>query len=353
MLPLGAPILLSSLAVTALSWLLLNWLGHRRGVSDLVGQLLLRVRLSVSATVLVAGLSWWAFELGSRLGAELPRSGEQVRNALISLGLMWTLLRCKRVLLRHVQDHQGLWPPGNSRNAYVFDLSNKLITALVVLIGVVQSLRLLGVSAGVLFAASGFSAAALGFGARTLIENLLSGVMLYLNRPFVVGDQVEIPTLKLLGTVSSIGPYYSELLTPDRQPLYVPNAVFAREALINSQRRAYRELLLEALLRLSDHPRALGITDALRDQLAQTPGVAADQPQRVHVRSIDATGIRLVLQCFCSSDLDQALELQQRLLLLMTSTIEQHGAALAQPMLPPLAQVLPPLRSTLDGPDRP
>jgi MscS family membrane protein len=345
MTSLAAPILLSSLAATGLCWLLLDWLSRGRGISALGRQLLLRVRLSISATVLVAGLSWWSFELGSRLGLALPRSGEQVRNALISLGLMWTLLRCKGVLLRHVQQHQSLWPAGDSRNAYLFDLSNKLITALVVLIGVVQSLRLLGVSAGVLFAASGFSAAALGFGARTLIENLLSGVMLYLNRPFVVGDLVEIPALQLRGSVSRIGPYYSELLTPDRQPLYVPNAVFAREALINTRRREHRELLLEAVLRPSDHTRAAAITAELRDQLAQMPGIATDQPLRVHVRSFDAAGIRLVLQCFCGSDLDQALELQQHVLLLMGAAIERHGAQLAQPLLG--------LRSAPDAPDRP
>ena len=345
MTALAAPLLLSSLALTALAWLGLSWLAQGCGGNDLARQLLLRSRLSVSTTVLLAGLSWWAFELGGRLGVALPRSGEQVRNALISLGLMWTLLRCKSVLLRFVQQHQGLWPAGSNRSQYLFDLANKLITVAVVLIGVVESLRLLGVSAGVLFAASGFSAAAIGFGARTLIENLLSGVMLYVNRPFVVGDQVSIPALGQQGTVTRIGAYYTELLTPDRQPLYVPNAVFAREAVINAHRRAHRELVLEAVLRPSDHTKAAAITTALREQLRQSPGVAADQPQRVHIRSIDGAGIRLVLQCFCSSDLDQALALQQQLLLAMTSSIEGHGAALAQP--------LPGFRSAPGAADRP
>ena len=342
---LAAPLLLSSLALTALSWLLLSWLARGCRSQTLLRQLLLRVRLSLCATVLLAGLCWWAVELSSRLGLELPRSGEQVRNALISLGLMWTLLRCKGVLLRHVQENQALWPADSSRGQYLFDLSNKLITAAVVLIGVVESLRLLGVSAGVLFAASGFSAAALGFGARTLIENLLSGVMLYLNRPFVVSDQVAIPGLSQQGTVTRIGAYYTELLTPDRQPLYVPNAVFAREAVINARRREHRELLLEALLRPDDHVKAAAITTALREQLRHCPGVAADQPQRVHVHSIDASGLRLVLQCFCSSDLDQALELQQQLLLQMSATIEHHGAQLAAPLLG--------LRSAPGAADRP
>lgn len=342
---LALPILLSTLGAAALSWLLFDLLGRRNGSASLGRRLLLRCRLSVSATVLLAGLSWWLLELGGQLGVDLPRSGEQVRNALISLGLMWTLLRCKGVLLRHVQDHQGLWPPGSSRSQYLFDLINKLITAVVVLIGIVESLRLLGVSAGVLFAASGFSAAALGFGARTLIENLLSGVMLYINRPFVVGDQITIPEQSLQGTVNRIGAYYTELLTPDRQPLYIPNAVFASQAVINARRREQRELLLELLLRPQDHGAVAAITAELTAQLAQTPGVAHELPQRVHAVGIEAAGLRLRLQCFCSSDLDAALALQQQLLLAMAAAIERHGAALAQP--------LPGLRSAQGGANLP
>jgi len=338
---LALPILLSTLGATVLSWLLLDLLGRRKGTGSLGRHLLLRCRLSLSATVLLAGLSWWVLELGGQLGLDLPRSGAQVRNALISLGLMWTLLRCKGVLLRHVQEHQGLWPAGSSRSQYLFDLTNKLITAVVVLIGVIESLRLLGVSAGVLFAASGFSAAALGFGARTLIENLLSGVMLYINRPFVVGDQVSIPALALQGTVSRIGAYYTELLTPDRQPLYVPNAVFASQAVVNDRRREQRELVLELLLRHQDHGAIAAITAELQARLATTPGVIQELPQRVHAVSIDASGLRLRLQCFCSSNLDLALALQQELLLTMSATLERHGAQLAQP--------LPGLRSAPDG----
>ncbi|MBM5810269.1 MAG: mechanosensitive ion channel family protein, partial [Cyanobacteria bacterium M_surface_9_m1_291] len=104
---LALPLLLSTLGAAALSWLLLDLLGRRNGSASLGRRLLLRCRLSISATVLLAGLSWWLLELGGQLGVDLPRSGEQVRNALISLGLMWTLLRCKGVLLRHVQEHQG------------------------------------------------------------------------------------------------------------------------------------------------------------------------------------------------------------------------------------------------------
>jgi len=328
-LPFLIHLALAAVLAAAGSWVLLDLLAGRAASGSLARRLLKRVRLSISATLLLAGLSWWLLGLLIQLGWEAPRSGQQVRDALLALGLMWTLLRCKGVLLRHVQEHQGLWPPGSSRSQYLFDLTNKLITAAAVLIGVVESLRLLGVSAGVLFAASGFSAAAVGFGARTLIENLLSGVMLYINRPFVVGDQVSMPGIALQGSVSRIGAYYTELLTPDRQPLSVPNAVFAREPVINARRREQRELVLEVLLRGQDHGAVAAITAELRRQLAQTAGIAADLPQRVHAVGLEAGGLRLRLQCFCSSDLDQALALQEHLLLAMAACIERHGAKLA------------------------
>lgn len=115
--------------------------------------------------------------------------------------------------------------------------------------------------------------------------------------------------------------------------------------MINAHRREHRELLLEALLRPADHAKAGAIVAELRSQLVDRAGIAADLPQRVHVRGIDAAGVHLVLQCFCSSDLDQALELQQELLLQMSAAIEHHGAELAAPLLG--------LRSTPGGADRP
>ncbi|MEB3172980.1 MAG: mechanosensitive ion channel family protein [Cyanobacteriota bacterium] len=319
------------LLAAAGSWVLLDLLAGRCPSGSLGRQLLKRVRLSLSATLLLAGLSWWLLSLLTQLGTNAPRSAEQVRDALVALGVMWTLLRCKGVLLRHIQARGMARDETSSQSLYLFDLSNKLITAVVVLIGVIEALELLGVSPQVLLAASGFGAAALGFGARVLIENLLSGVMLYINRPFVIGDLIQIPALNLGGTVSAISIYYTRLLTADQQPLYVPNAVFASNAVVNGKRRSHRELVLDFGLRYSDRSAIEPITTALRDVLRRTAGVAAELPQRVHFRGFGESSLDLRLQCFCSSDLDAALDLQQRLLLAIAAVVEQHGADMPYP----------------------
>ena len=330
-LPFLIHLALAALLASAGSWLLLDLLASRAASGSLVRRLIKRCRLSISATLLLAGLSWWLLSLLVQLGWEAPRSAQQVRDALLALGLMWTLLRCKGVLLGHIHATRLSGAGGDSHTLYLFDLSNKLITAVVVLIGVIEALELLGVSAQVLLAASGFGAAALGFGARVLIENLLSGVMLYINRPFVIGDLIQVPGLNLSGTVNAISIYYTQLLTQDRQPLYVPNAVFASNAVINSKRRGHRELVLAFGLRYCDRAAIGPITTELRELLQHTEGVEAELPKRVHFSGFGESSLDLQLQCFCSSDLDAALDLQQRLLLEIAAVVERHGADMPFP----------------------
>ncbi|MFM1811072.1 MAG: hypothetical protein RLZZ336_10 [Cyanobacteriota bacterium] len=330
-LPFQIHLALAVVLATGASWVLLDLLAARFPSGSLGRRLLKRCRLSLSATLLLAGASWWLLSLLSGLGWNAPRSAVQVRDALVALGVMWTLLRCKGVLLRRIQASGVVGDDTNSETLYLFDLSNKLITTVVVLIGVIEALELLGVSPQVLLAASGFGAAALGFGARVLIENLLSGVMLYINRPFVIGDLIQIPALNLGGTVSAISIYYTRLLTADQQPLYVPNAVFANNAVINGKRRSHRELVIDFGLRFSDRATIEAITADLRAVLHQIPDIEAGLPQRVHFKGFGESSLDLRLQCFCSSDLDAALDLQQRLLLEIAAVVERHGADMPYP----------------------
>jgi MscS family membrane protein len=157
-------------------------------------------------------------------------------------------------------------------------------------------------------------AAAWGFGSKALVENLLSGVMIYLFRPFTVGDWIELPDKRLSGTVEAIGSYYTELLTADREPLFVPNALFAGFAIANASRREHRRLLLEVALRPEDAERAGAITAELRQKLSANPAVASHLPRRVHV------------EAFGPPDPDAFHALRQELLVDLADVVSRHGA---------------------------
>lgn len=319
---------LTGVLLALLSWLALGQLARRCRSEGLMRPLLQRSRLSVSVTLLLVPLLGWLFERLDAIGWDLPRDSRELRDVVLTLGVIWTLLRIKGSLLRWLAK-QPL-TASNRERRFLIDVLDKLLLSGALLLGGLQVLRLLGISATLLLTASGIGAAAVGFGARALVENLLSGLMLYLNRPFVVGDLVELPERRLAGTVRAIGPYYSELVDGEGRPFYVPNALFSANAIINASRRQERQLLLQLPLRPQDTAALAELADALRSDLSGLDGLRPGRPLRVHGQWSDA-GPVLRIEAYGDGDLERSLELRQALLLRAAAVVERHGAALALP----------------------
>lgn len=324
--PFELQVPLTGALLAVLSWLGLGRLARRCRPEGLLRPLLQRSRLSVSVTLLLVPLLGWLFERLDAIGWDLPRDSRELRDVVLTLGVIWTLLRLKGSLLGWLEK-QPL-TSGNRERRYLIDVIDKLLLSGVLLLGGLQVLRLLGISAVLLLTASGVGAAAVGFGARALVENLLSGLMLYLNRPFVVGDLVELPERRLAGRVRAIGPYYSELIDGDGRPFFVPNALFAANAIVNASRQKERQLLLQLPLPPQDTSALGELSLALRSELAGVEGLRPGRPLRVHGQWSE-TGPVLRIEAYSDGDLERSLELRQALLLRAVAVLERYGAALA------------------------
>jgi MscS family membrane protein len=331
--PLQLPVPLSAPLAAAVAWLGLGVLASRLPRDAIGGLLLRRARLSVALTLLVAGLVGWLQGRLEAMGWDWPGTPAGVRDALLTLGMMWTLLRLKSTLLRHLARDEGWWPTSDPRErASVLDVIDKAITGIVALLGGLAVLKLLGVSAAVLLTASGLGAAALGFGAKTLVENLLSGLMIYISRPFAVGDQIELPTQRFVGTVQAIGLFRTELLTADGEPLYLPNGLFTQSAVVNASRRPHRRLVLEVDVLMGPRERAEALVDELRRWLAGHPLVCQDLPRRVAFTSFREGALLLRVECALSGDLEAFQTLRQDLLLEVNDAVARQGGALPAPL---------------------
>jgi MscS family membrane protein len=333
--PLQLPVPLSAPLLAAAAWLGLDLLASRLPKGAIGARLLRRARVSLALTLLGAGLTGWLHSRLEATGWDLPGDPAGVRDALLTLGLIWTLLRLKTTLLSHLAQDEEWWPGRNAREqASALDLIDKTVTGVVALLGGLVVLKLLGVSAAVLLTASGLGAAALGFGARTLVENLLSGLMIYLNRPFAVGDQIELPTQRFAGRVQAIRLFNTELLTPDGEPMYLPNGLFLQSAVVNTSRRPHRRLLVDIDLTLPLEPSTLrsqaeGILASLRQWLARQPLVREDPPPRVVFTALSDGALRLRVEGAVDTDLDAFHALRQDLLLEVAEQVAHHGGQLA------------------------
>ncbi|MCP9928690.1 mechanosensitive ion channel family protein [Cyanobium sp. CH-040] len=333
-LPFDLQLPLTGLALSLISLLVINLVARRLRRGGMVRGLLLAARLSVTVTILLCTLGWWLGSLLSPALIALDRDGREIRDLLLVLGVAWTLLRWKGEISAHSSGYAAQLLPALDEKERIFllDVLTKLIgiTALVVL--ALEVMRLLGVSAAVLVTAGGFGAAAVGFGAREIVSNSLSGLMLYINRPFVVGDTIEIPNESLTGSVENIGWFYTQLRSLERQPIFVPNTIFSANPVTNIAETDKRRIWIEFGLSYDDRPCIEPIVADLERALAQHPGVDQDKTRAVNFTGYGESSLDLRLLCHATSgDVLDGWALRQDLLLRIGEVVAAHGAAMPFP----------------------
>jgi small-conductance mechanosensitive channel len=95
----------------------------------------------------------------------------------------------------------------------------------------VSVLRQLGIDLTVLLGAAGILTVAVGFASQTAASNLISGLFLLVERPFVVGDVVRIG--QTTGEVIAIDLLSSKIRTFDNLKVRVPNEQLLKSEIIN------------------------------------------------------------------------------------------------------------------------
>jgi small-conductance mechanosensitive channel len=107
----------------------------------------------------------------------------------------------------------------------------RVVKYLVLGITVSLSLRVLGVSLGVLMGTAGILTVAIGFAAQTSASNLISGIFLMAERPFVIGDVVKVG--ETIGEAVSVDLLSVRLRSFDGLLIRIPNETMLRSNVTN------------------------------------------------------------------------------------------------------------------------
>lgn len=101
--------------------------------------------------------------------------------------------------------------------------------------------------------------------------------MIYLDRPFSVGDWIRSPDQEIEGTVEDIGWRLTRIRTFDKRPLYIPNSVFANIAVENPSRMTHRRIFETLGIRYTDINKMNTIVDAVKSMLTEHPEIDSKQ----------------------------------------------------------------------------
>jgi MscS family membrane protein len=111
-------------------------------------------------------------------------------------------------------------------------LFSKLGRVFITMVAITILLQHLGVNVASLVVSLGVGSLAVGLAAQDTLANMFAGFTLMVDRPFRVGDRVQLATGEQ-GDVEAIGMRATRIRTTDETLLVVPNSVLVKDRLVN------------------------------------------------------------------------------------------------------------------------
>ncbi|MCL6272056.1 mechanosensitive ion channel family protein [Sansalvadorimonas sp. 2012CJ34-2] len=189
-----------------------------------------------------------------------------------------------------------------------------------------------GVSISGLLAFGGVGGLAIGLAAKDMLANLFGGLTLYMDRPFVIGDKVNLKDKGIEGFVEKIGWRQTRIRGYDRTPIYVPNALFTNMAVINPSRMQNRRINITIGLRYQDFSVVEAVTMAIESYLSQHPEL--DQNRGILARFTDygECSLDILVRFYTlTTDWKTYMGIRHKILLEIGKIIHEHGADMAFP----------------------
>ncbi|MCZ6558546.1 MAG: mechanosensitive ion channel family protein [SAR324 cluster bacterium] len=194
------------------------------------------------------------------------------------------------------------------------------------------ALQNIGFSISGVLAFGGIGGLAVGLAAKDLLANFFGTLMLFLDRPFVVGDWIRSPDKEIEGTVEHISWRLTRIRTFDKRPLYVPNAIFSIIAVENPSRMTHRRIYETLGIRYEDASKMEAITAAVEEMLRSHPGIDSSQTLMVNFTSYASSSLDFFIYTFTkTTDWAQFHKVKQDVLLRVNAIIADHGAEIAFP----------------------
>jgi small-conductance mechanosensitive channel len=180
----------------------------------------------------------------------------------------------------------------------VYSPLEKAIIYTVVIVGVIASLSPLGISLTGLLVAGGFAGIVIGFATQTVVANLFSGLFLYIERPFRIGDPIKV--MDYSGIIEDISIMSTRIRGWDGVLVRVPNDKLFNSDIVTYAKGVARRISYEIGISYdSDIDKAI---EALKGMLEEHPMVLVNPPYDVLVKDYGDSAIVLEVRAWAPTN---------------------------------------------------
>ena len=205
---------------------------------------------------------------------------------------------------------------------------------LIFVLGIVAILELWGIKVGPVIAGLGLFGVAVALGAQDLFKNLISGIMILMEKRFTIGDVILVSG-EVEGVVEQIGFRSTLIRRFDTTPVMIPNYKFAEQSVINHTRRHHRRIRwLIGLEYRTTTQQLKNIRDQISSLIQDDSKYAKNENTNFFVRidSFSDSSIDMLVQAFTeTNDWGEFLKIKESLAVNIIEIDEKNKAGFAFP----------------------
>lgn len=214
----------------------------------------------------------------------------------------------------------------------------EIVKYFVLCIGALSVLGALGVNTASLLASLGVLGLTLGFAARDTLSNLIAGIFIFWDRPFITGDLVEIEGV--YGKVQVITLRSTRIVTVDGKMVAFPNTTIVNNKVVSYSN--FPHLRLDVDVTIGVEEKIGQVRKLLLETLQATGKYMEEPPPTVVLKSINDYNLELQVRAWI---LDERQHVAERFALreLIFETLFEAGVDMPyetlvfKPTLPPTA----------------
>ncbi|HEY2811096.1 MAG TPA: mechanosensitive ion channel family protein [Rhabdochlamydiaceae bacterium] len=251
------------------------------------------------------------------------------RSSGVVLCLAWILLRWKKIVHNKFLNRDRR---GKKIDAGFVQMISKILSVIIMILAFLIILQIWGLNIVPLIAFGGIGAAVVGFAAKDVIANFFGGLMLYINRPFMVGDFILIPDRNVEGCVEEMGWYLTCVRDKDKRPIYLPNATFSSAHVINSSRMTHRHVEEKIHIQHADFLKLKHVTEKIRSAIAAHPDIDTHLPILVVFHTFTQNHIELYIDFYTlQTRYEKYLALKEEIITLVYEILLQEKMEMRMP----------------------
>ena len=247
---------------------------------------------------------------------------------LITAGAVWLIWLVMLAIFERIIQARGI--PEDSFDAQLWRIGARTIgtAASVVIIG--SAAQELGLPLYSVVAGLGIGGLAVALAIRPTLENLIGGIMLYLDQPVRIGDFCSFGDKT--GTVENIGVRTTKIRALDRTLISIPNAALADMQLINWAK--CDRMLISATIGLryeTGNDQLRHVLVKFREMLHAHPKIDSDTV-RVRFAGFGQSSLDIGVRIYAlTQDFNEFYAIREDVLLRMSDIVKKSGSSFAFP----------------------